>query len=116
VKALLGWLLWLFPESFRERFGAAILEHAALDCERDRRGGRLAGARSLLATAADIARSGVAERLRPSWSGVPVEKGRPMSIALNGWATELRHTDREHGLARIRHKLFLIRVNPSSSV
>jgi hypothetical protein len=66
VRTALGWLVRLFPQSFREHFGAAIVEHATLDWEAGRRGGRLAGARSFVATAVDIGRSAFAERLRPS--------------------------------------------------
>ncbi len=90
MKTLIGWLVRLFPESFREQFGAAIVEHAALDCEREGRSGRLAGARSFLATAFDILGTALAERFRPSCSGVPVQKGRSMTFT-HGWGAELRH-------------------------
>jgi len=94
VKAALGFFVRLFPKSFREEFGGAIVEHAVLDCERDWRRGRFAGARSFVATVFDICRSALAERLRPSWAFVPVKKGRPMSLILNGWGAELRHAVR----------------------
>ena len=94
MKAALGWLVRLFPKSFREHFGAAIVEHAALDWEAGRRGGRLAGARSFVATALDICRSAFAERLRPSWASISREKGRAMSFTLDGWGADLRHAQR----------------------
>jgi predicted permease len=94
VKTALAWLVRLFPKSFREHFGEAIVEHAALDCER-RRLGRLAAARSLLATVFDLGRSALAERWRPSWAAVPTAngkgKGRAMSFTLDGGGAELRH-------------------------
>jgi hypothetical protein len=60
VKPALGFLVRLFPRWFRERYGADMVEHAALDFARDRRRGRLAGARSLLATLSDLCRTAVA--------------------------------------------------------
>jgi putative ABC transport system permease protein len=92
VRTLLRTLVRLFPPPFRSRFGPAIVEHAALDCERDLSRGRVAGLRALLLTALDIGRSAFLERLRPSWSGVPMEKeGTTMSFNLDGWGAELRH-------------------------
>ena len=90
MKTALGWLVRLFPEPFRERFGAAIVEHAVLDCERDARRGRLAGAR-FLATAFDIGRAALAERLRPRWAGVPAEKGKDHELRPERLGGELRH-------------------------
>jgi len=94
VRTLVRLLVRLFPPSFRAHFGAAIVEHAALDCERDLSRGRLAAFLSFLVTALDIGRSAFAERLRPSWPGVPLEKeGTSMSSSFNldGWGAELRH-------------------------
>lgn len=91
MKTALGFLVRLFPKAFQEHFGAAIVEHAALDCESERGRGRLAAARAFLVTAFDICRAAFAERLRPTWSGVPAEKGKAMSFILNGWGAELRH-------------------------
>jgi len=94
MKAALRFLVRLFPQSFREHFGAVIVEHARLDYERDHRAGRWNGLRSLLATAFDICRSGLSERIRPSWAGVPEEKGRAMSFTGTGGGAELRHAMR----------------------
>jgi MacB-like protein len=94
VRALLRALVRLFPRPFRSHFGAAIVEHAALDCERERSHGRLAAFRSFLLTAFDLGRSAVSERLRPSWAAVPFEKeGTAMrsSFTLEGGGAELRH-------------------------
>jgi putative ABC transport system permease protein len=94
VRTLLRLLVRLFPPSFRSRFGAAIVEHAAHDCERDRARGRGAVLRSFLLTAFDIGRSAFSERLHPSWAGVPLEKeGTAVrsTFNLDGWGAELRH-------------------------
>ncbi|HZM51848.1 MAG TPA: hypothetical protein VFE68_15190, partial [Vicinamibacteria bacterium] len=89
MRTLLGLLVRLFPPPFRSHFEAAIVEHAALDCERARSRGRLAAFRSFLLTAFDIGRSALLERLRPSWVGVPMEKEGPaMSFNLDGWGAE----------------------------
>jgi hypothetical protein len=95
VKTLLRALVRLFPAPFRARFGDAVVEHALLDWERDRRRGVLAGARSLASTVFDLGRSALAERLRPSWPDVPAKKKGPtMSLDLIGWAGALRHAFR----------------------
>ena len=57
MKTALGALVRLFPKAFREHFGDAIVEHALLDWERDRRRGRLAGARSFARTVFDLVRA-----------------------------------------------------------
>ena len=80
MKTALGWLVRLFPESFRERFGAAMVEHAALDCERER--ARAAGwpARGRRSRPRfDLCRAALAERLRPTWTPASPtrEGGRP---------------------------------------
>ena len=97
MRTFLRFLVRLFPPSFRAHFGAAIVEHAALDCERDLSRGRLAAFRSFLLTAFDIGRSAFSERLRPSWAAVPVEKeGTAMSSSFNldRGGAELRHAVR----------------------
>jgi predicted permease len=97
VKTAFSWLVRLFPKPFRERFGAAIVEHATLDWEGERRLGRLAGARSFFLTAVDICRSAAAERLRPSWACLPARNARPVSFTLETWGAELRHALRALG-------------------
>ena len=95
VKTLLTVLVRLFPAPFRTHFGEEIVEHAALDWERDRRRGVMAGARSFGSTVFDLFRSGLAERLRPSLADVPVaKKGKSMSFDLDGWGAALRHAMR----------------------
>jgi predicted permease len=94
MRASLRFLVRLFPRSFRERFGAAVVAHAVLDCERERRRGWPAGLRAFLATAFDIARAALAERLRPSGASVPPEKGTSPRSTLGGWSGELRHAAR----------------------
>jgi putative ABC transport system permease protein len=91
VKTLLALLVRLFPASFRARFGDEIVEHAALDCERERRRGLVAGARSLASNVLDLCQSALAERLRPAWAHAPVKRGRTMSLDLDGWGAALRH-------------------------
>jgi predicted permease len=92
MKTLLSTLVRLFPMAFRARFGEAILEHALLDWERDKRRGRVAAVRSLASTVFDLGRSALAERLRPSGPDVPaLKKGQTMSFDLNGWTGALRH-------------------------
>ena len=92
MKALLSSLVRLFPKAFRAHFGDAVVEHALLDWERDRKSGRVAAVRSLAATVFDLGHSALAERLRPSCPDVPAKKkGQTMSLDLNGWAGALRH-------------------------
>jgi putative ABC transport system permease protein len=82
VKTAFLWLARLFPKSFREQFGSEVIEHAARECERDGR---------FVATAFDIIRAALAERVRPSWTEASTGKGKKMDLTLIGWGAELRH-------------------------
>jgi predicted permease len=92
MRTVFSWLVRLFPERFRERFGEAMLEHAALDVERARARGRLAGARAALGTAADLLWAALAERWRPAWTAANGETRRKdMRGSLQAWMRDLRH-------------------------
>jgi predicted permease len=90
---VLSGLVRLFPRPFRERFGEAMVEHAALELERARSRGRLAGARAAAAGAWDLARAALAERWRPTWTAPAGETRRKkhMRQTLQGWTRDLGH-------------------------
>jgi putative ABC transport system permease protein len=95
MKKALTWLLRLFPESFRERFGAAMVEHAMSEHERARERGRLAAARSALATALDLSGAALAERIRPTWKpAYEIKRRQDMGGTVHGWGDDLRHAGR----------------------
>jgi len=96
-----GGLLWrsllrLFPQRFRDQFAAAMIEQLERDCTAARSRGRLAAVWCLVANAADLIRSAVAERWSPTWKGpdgLPTEEPG-MTWTLSEWAQDLRHAGR----------------------
>jgi hypothetical protein len=74
VKTLIEALARLFPAPFRDRYGDAVVAHALLDWERDRKRGAAAASLSLAANLFDLGRSALAERLRPSWPAAPAPR------------------------------------------
>lgn len=95
MKALLVWMIRLFPESFRDQFGPGMIEQVEQDYE-------LAGTRGLLAqtwfaatTVLDLLRSAMAERWSPTWAGpvgLPPEE-QDMGT-LTEWIMDFRHAGR----------------------
>ena len=90
MKTILAWLVAVFPEPFRVRFGDAIVEHAGRDYLRARARGRLAGAMSAAASALDIVRAAAAERIHPTWTHVEPRRRKSMGRILDAWAVDLR--------------------------
>lgn len=67
TRTLFALLLKAFPPDFREAFGAGMLEQMLVDFGRAREAGRGHAAIFVVTTAVDVVRSGIQERLRPTW-------------------------------------------------
>jgi predicted permease len=99
-----NWLLTLlirtFPRDFRHAFGDGMLEVVQSDYVHARAGGRAKAAVFLVATAWDLVKTGVQERLRPSWKQSPqnAEKKREIGTMLEQWTRDLMYAAR--GLIR----------------
>jgi predicted permease len=93
VRAVLHFLLRLFPAAFREQFGDAMLEHVDQDYDRAHARGSLATLWFALTTTWDLAQSLVAERWNPTWTSTQAHlaEGRRMSWTENEWVRDLRH-------------------------
>jgi putative ABC transport system permease protein len=93
MKNVLAWLVHLFPEPFRERFGEAMVEHAAAELERARVQGRLAGLRSAAGSGWDLLCAALAERWRPTWKSAhsDIKRRKNMVGTLQGWTSDMRH-------------------------
>ena len=104
MKTLLGALVRLFPAPFRARFGEAVVEHALLDWERDRRRGVVAGARSLASTVFDLGQQrarGTAAALLPRRSRQEGRKDHELRPERLGWGASPRAAHAA-ALARLR--------------
>ncbi len=96
MRSWLTRLTGLFPESFREHFVAGMIEQVERDYDRARSRGRLTVYWYVLATAADLVRSAVAERWSPTWvdpDRSPAEE-RGMNWTVSEWARDLHHATR----------------------
>ena len=96
MKAVLRWMVRLFPETFRDRFGSEMIEQVERDYDRARSRGRRAAFWFGLATTLDLVAAGMAERWNPTWVSPepPPVEGRGMRWTLNEWARDLRHAAR----------------------
>ena len=86
----------LLPRAFREQYEIEMLEHIDHEYAQARSRGRLPAIGYTLATAADIARSAIAERWRPTWTRPPIvtHEDKDMKAILDNWARDLRHATR----------------------
>jgi len=85
-------LIRSFPTAFRERFGDEMLEQIEHDHQRAQRRGALASLAFSLATIADLARTSVAERIRPTWTQSQHRDTRMSTMT--EWARDLRQAAR----------------------
>jgi predicted permease len=89
-------LLRLYPESFRTRFSAELLEQVQRDQVDAARRGRGAALWFSLHTSIDLTRSAIAERFSPTWddpNGAPAEV-RDMGMTATEWASDFKHAAR----------------------
>jgi len=95
VNSVLTLLVRFFPAAFRDQFEADIVEQVQTDYGRARSRGRFAAWGFVVATAVNLARSGLAERLRPSVTRES-EWTRPMGRrwTMENWMKDLRHAMR----------------------
>jgi predicted permease len=96
VKSPLRPLVRLFPEAFRERFGAGMIEDLGRDYDRARARGPAAVIWYAIATTWDLVRSAVAEHVSPAWvrARLPEAEEPGMRWTGNDWMTDLRHAMR----------------------
>jgi putative ABC transport system permease protein len=96
MKRLARLLLWLYPESFRTRFGAEMVAQLAHDHRAAREQGVLAQSWFALSAAFDLIRSAVIERVSPSWEDPRLasmeESG--MGWTATEWASDFKHAAR----------------------
>jgi predicted permease len=88
--------MWLFPQPFRERFAAGMIEQIKQDLAQARARGRLAAVWCVVANAIDLIRSAAAERGSPTWTGpegIPTEE-QSMTWTMSEWARDLRQAGR----------------------
>jgi predicted permease len=91
VKRFLALLVRLFPASFRQQFGADMIEQIWTDHDRALSAGRLRAFGLAVATALDLVRSAVAEWLDPTWVGSGrTAKGDGMAGMASAWVRDLR--------------------------
>ncbi|MCL4820761.1 MAG: ABC transporter permease [Vicinamibacteria bacterium] len=95
MRPLFRGFVRLFPAAFRERFGAAMVDHAAEDVARARRHGVASALACAFGHANDLAWSALAERRRPTWRPVIEGRRRPdMMGMVEAWAGDLRQAAR----------------------
>ncbi len=94
MRTLLGWMVRWFPAPFRDRFAAEMLDQVDRDYRAARQRGAGATIRFATGTAFDLVRSAIAERLHPSWPGLPAARRKGMRWTLNEWGRDLRHAGR----------------------
>lgn len=85
-------LVALYPQPFLEQFGDDMRESIACDYAAARRKGSGAALLFSAITAADLVRTAVAERVSPTWNGVPClpTDNLTMSSILQEWSRDLR--------------------------
>lgn len=93
MKRLLRLLMFTFPVPFREQFGNELAEQIERDYDRARTEGPMAVFSLTVATAVDLLRSGIAERLDPTAVRPHSLKSgdKNMREKLNDWFADLRH-------------------------
>jgi predicted permease len=96
MKRVATFLLRLYPESFRSRFGDEIVGQLLRDHSRARERGPVARCCFTLAASFDLARSAVAERLSPSWDDPRLDftEERGMGWTATEWASDFKHAAR----------------------
>jgi putative ABC transport system permease protein len=102
VKSALVFLVRLFPASFREQFGAEMIDQVRHDYDVARARGRPTILWFTLSTAVDLLHASVAERFSPTWPSVapaPSESQTMRSI-LAEWGMDLRLALRTLGRSR----------------
>ncbi|MEP6491837.1 MAG: ABC transporter permease [bacterium] len=96
MRLLLRNFVRLFPVGFREQFGGAMIEQVERDYDEARAQGFAPALWFSLATAWDLAQSGIAEHWHPTWTGpqsAPAgESG--MQWNMQEWTRDLRHAVR----------------------
>ena len=96
MNSFLHRMVRLLPRAFREQYEIEMIEHIDHEYAQARSRGRLRAIGYSLATAADIARSAIAERWRPTWMRPPIvtREDKDMKAILDNWARDLRHAAR----------------------
>jgi putative ABC transport system permease protein len=89
-------LLRIYPPPFRERFGPEMLEHCREEWRRAASRGRVALCFSVLATALDLVRMGLVERVRPEWpaAGEETTGDGEVGSMIGAWLRDLRQAVR----------------------
>ena len=77
---LLPLLLRAFPRAFRNAFGRGILDTVKRGYEEARSGGRVKALMFVMATAWNLVREGLAERLHPTWRPLSIESTRKREV------------------------------------
>ena len=99
-SALLS-LVRLFPASFREQFGAGMIEDLGRDYDRARSRGFGSLVWFILATGWDLVRSAMAERVNPAWTRPqPTLEDSEMAWTGKDWLTDFRYAVRALGRSR----------------
>jgi predicted permease len=94
VKRALLALARTFPSPFRDQFGAEMREQIDHDYDAARANGALAALGFTIATAVDLARTSIAERVRPTWTSQTPQREYSRMSMMNEWARDLRHAVR----------------------
>ncbi|MGI9626181.1 MAG: ABC transporter permease [Longimicrobiales bacterium] len=110
MKPLLIRLVRLFPEDFRQQFGEDLIDQLSIDYDRARQRSVRHGAAFAVTNAFDLIRSGLLERLRPSYRrtfthgpaqgasghmrGMKMGGGMSGGWMTNGWIRDLVHAAR----------------------
>jgi predicted permease len=89
VTTLLALLVRLLPPGFRKDFGPEMLEQLRADHARAVSRGRLSALAFSLASAWDLVRAAVAERVHPSWVNDHTRSTRSGVMTMSGWAQDL---------------------------
>ena len=84
MRGLTRVLVGLFPAAFRQKFGSEMLAQVEHDYDRARTRGLLPALGVAIRSAADLARSGMAETWNPTWSSAEPSAGRGTSGAPRG--------------------------------
>jgi len=92
-RALLA-LIRTFPPAFRHQFGAEIREQIEHDYDDARANGILAAIGFSVATAADLTRTSIAERIRPTWTSQSQHREDNRMSMMSEWTRDLRHAVR----------------------
>ncbi|HUF69895.1 MAG TPA: ABC transporter permease [Longimicrobiales bacterium] len=96
MKTIMGLLIRLFPSGFRAQFGRDLVEHVRDEHDRAWSRGPLRGLWYSIATALDLVRSAIAERLEPAWvaGGPDTSESEGVGWLMSGWTKDIRHAMR----------------------